>query len=147
LVGLIFSGILDFFPVYNDGYLRFLDIPKNAVATWIRDNTAPNAVFLNSSFLFHPATLAGRKVLQGGGYYNWSAGYDMQQRDQDMPLLYETTDTAVFCRLINLYHISYITYQEPFDISFIRFSLAALASHARRVYSYGTYSIWIPLCQ
>jgi hypothetical protein len=148
LVGLLtLSGVIDFFPVYNDGYMTLRDIPKNEAAAWIRDNTQPNAVFLNSSYFFHPASLAGRKIFQGWPYYAWSAGYNTVQRDQEMKVLYETTDTSVFCRLINLNHISYITYQEPFEISEIHFSLSALASHAKRVYTNQTYSIWIPLCQ
>jgi hypothetical protein len=148
LVGfLTLSGIIDFFPVYNDGYAAIQDIPKNTVATWIRDNTPTDAVFLNSSYSFHPATIAGRKIFQGWPYYSWSAGYDTNQRFQELILLYESTDTSVFCRLINLHHISYITYQEPFEISEIHFSLSTLASHARRVYTNQTYSIWVPLCQ
>jgi hypothetical protein len=146
LVTLVFSGIIDFFPVYNDGYMTLRDMPKNEVATWIRDHTPQDAVFLNSSYFFHPASLAGRKVFQGWPYFAWSAGYNTNQRNQDLVLLYESTDTSVFCRLINLNHISYITYQEPFEISEIHFSLSTLASHATRVYTSQTYSIWMPLC-
>jgi hypothetical protein len=147
VAGLVFSGIIDFFPVVNDGYLAVRDIPKNDVAAWIRDNTPNDAVFLNSGYFFHPASLAGRKIFQGWPYFTWSAGYNTGQRDQEMRELYETTDTALFCSLINRYHISYITYQEPPDISIIHFSLSALASHTTRVYANDTYSISSPLCQ
>jgi hypothetical protein len=144
---LVFSGIIDFFPVYNDGYMTFQDIPKNTVATWMRDNTPPDAVFLNSDNGYQPAFFAGRKIFHGWPYATWSAGYDTRQRDKDMKVLYETTDTSVFCNLIKHYHISYVSYQEPFMIADIHFSLSALASHARRVYGDQTYGIWIPLCQ
>ncbi|MCX6791727.1 MAG: hypothetical protein NT149_01685 [Candidatus Gottesmanbacteria bacterium] len=144
---LVFSGIIDFFPIYNDGQMPFLDIPKNTVAAWIRNNTPADAVFLNSGYGFQPESIAGRKILHGWPYSTWSAGYDAQQRDKDMKTLFETTDTSVFCNLINLYHISYVSYQEPFDLPDIHASLSALASHARRVYTDEKFSIWIPLCQ
>ncbi len=145
--GLIFSGIIDFFPIINDGYMTLPDIPKNKAALWIRDNTPHSALFLNSSYLFHPASLAGRKVFQGWPYFAWSAGYDTYQRGQDLFLLYKTTDPSAFCRVINRNHISYITYQEPPEISEIQYSESALASHAQRIYGDQTYSIWVPLCQ
>jgi hypothetical protein len=108
LIGLIFSGIIDFFPVSNDGYMALIDIPKNEVATWIHDNTPPNAVFLNSSFFFHPASLAGRKIFQGWPYFTWSAGYS-GDRGAIMKTIYESHDPSIFCPLLRQNNISYLT--------------------------------------
>jgi hypothetical protein len=114
LVGLLFSGIIDFFPVYNDGYMALRDIPKNEVATWIRDNTPPDAVFLNSSYFFHPASVAGRKVFQGWPYFTWSAGYK-QNRLPIMNTLYETRNSEERCTLLANHHISYVTVEDIKD--------------------------------
>ncbi len=146
-VFLVLSGIIDFFPIANDPYMELVDIPNNEVATWIRDHTPPDAVILNSSYFFHPASIAGRKILLGWPYFPWSAGYNTNTRSKDMATLYETKETSLFCRLIQKYHISYITYQTPADISDIQFSMENLASHTTRIYNDMAYSIWIPLCE
>jgi hypothetical protein len=109
LVGLLtLSGIIDFFPVYNDGYMALQDIPKNEAATWIRGNTAANAVFLNSSYFSNPATLAGRKIFYGWPYFTWSAGY-ADNRSQIMKTIYESNDPLIFCPLLIENNISYLT--------------------------------------
>ncbi len=144
---LIFSGVIDFFPIVNDTHGRLEDIPRNETATWIRDNTPPDAVFLNSSYLFHPASIAGRKIFQGWPYFSWSAGYNTHNREMDVQTLYETQNADLFCSLIQKNRISYITYQEPPERTDILFSMDLLQQHAQQVYTDGTYSIWIPLCQ
>lgn len=114
LVALIFSGIIDFFPVYNDGYMAVTDIPKNEVATWIRDNTPADAVFLNSGYFFHPASLAGRKIFQGWPYFSWSAGY-VGNRTDDMRLIYESKNSNIFCPILKRYNITFITVENTHD--------------------------------
>lgn len=111
VAGLIFSGIIDFFPVYNDGYMTLRDIPKNEVAAWIRDNTPKDAVFLNSSYFFHPASLAGRKIFQGWPYFTWSAGYN-QNRIPFLSEMYETRNPEERCTLLANSHISYVTVED-----------------------------------
>ena len=106
---LIFSGIIDFFPVYNDGYMTLQDIPANKAATWIRDNTPPSAVFLNSSYFFHPASIAGRKIFMGWPYFTWSAGYISSDRYSVMKTVYESDNKSLFCPLLQENNISYIT--------------------------------------
>lgn len=105
---LIFSGIIDVFPVINDPYIPLRDIPHNEVATWIRDNTPPDAVFLNSGYFFHPASLAGRKIFQGWPYFTWSAGYK-NTRHSIMKTIYESTAIRSYCPILQSYHIEYIT--------------------------------------
>ena len=84
-LGLIFfltlSGIIDFFPIKNDSLFIIDDAPKNPDILWIKENTPPQSIFLNSSYLYNPASLAGRKIFLGWPYFAWSAGYDTQKRE------------------------------------------------------------------
>lgn len=111
LIALTLSGVIDLFPVINDGYMTVEDIPKNEAATWIKNNTPPDAIFLNSSFFFHPASLAGRKIFLGWPYFSWSAGYS-GKRSEEMKIMYESHDPQVFCPLFKKYNISYLTAEE-----------------------------------
>lgn len=105
---LILSGIIDFFVIVNDIKGNVSDIPANAEATWIAKNTPPGAVFLNSSYLYHPASIAGRAIYLGWPYFAWSAGYQ-ENRAGNMNKMYEGRDSRVVCPLFAHYHISYIT--------------------------------------
>lgn len=114
IAALIFSGIIDFFSVYNDGYMSVKDIPENEAATWILLHTPPDAVFLNSSFFFHPASLAGRKIFQGWPYFTWSAGYTGRRMD-DMKRAYESKDPRIFCQILRHNNITYVTVEDTHD--------------------------------
>lgn len=105
---LTLSGVIDLFPVINDTVIPLSDIPKNEVATWINDNTPKDALFLNSSYLYHPASIAGRPIFLGWPYFPWSAGYS-ENRMPIMKTMYESRNPEVFCPLFENYHISYIT--------------------------------------
>jgi hypothetical protein len=108
---LTFSGIIDFFVIFNDAKGPVADIPANEVATWIVKNTPPDAVFLNSSYLYHPASLAGRPIFLGWPYFPWSAGYK-ENRMPIMNIMYETRDETIRCKLFKQYNISYITVED-----------------------------------
>jgi hypothetical protein len=105
---LTLSGIIDFFVILNDARGGVVDIPKNETAAWIAANTPKNAVFLNSRYLYHPASLAGRPIFLGWPYFPWSAGY-RENRMPVMKTMYETGDDKVRCDLLHKYNISYIT--------------------------------------
>ena len=116
LIGLLvltltLSGVIDFFVIANDTQGRISDIPANEVATWIAKNTPKNAIFLNSSYLYHPASLAGRSIFLGWPYFAWSAGYP-ENRMPIMDTMYETDNTAEVCALLHKYNISYITVED-----------------------------------
>jgi hypothetical protein len=96
------------------------DIPVNEAATWIRDNTPPDALFLNSSYFFHPASLAGRKIFQGWPYFAWSAGYKTHDRDAIMKELFESTDQKRVCQLLSENHLSYSVIDSPWPLEEIR---------------------------
>ncbi len=105
---LTLSGVIDFFVVSNDAKGTLSDIPANQTATWIQKHTPTSAVFLNSSYLYNPASVAGKAVFLGWPYFAWSAGYK-ENRMPIMDTLYETRDTRARCELLKKYAISYIT--------------------------------------
>lgn len=76
-----FSGIIDFFPIKNDSFITISDAPKNPDVVWIKKNTPPQAIFLNSFYVYHPASLAGRPIVLGWPYFPWAGGLDAGQRD------------------------------------------------------------------
>ena len=113
LVGiLILSGLIDFLVIVNDTKGPLPDVGNNQTATWIAANTPKDAIFLNSSFLYHPASLAGRKVFLGWPYFAWSAGYDTNKRMTEMKTMYESKNPKVFCPLFKQHNISYVTVED-----------------------------------
>jgi hypothetical protein len=108
---LTLSGIIDFFVVFNDAKGRVSDVPANETATWIAGNTPPDAIFLNSSYLYHPASIAGRAIFLGWPYFAWSAGYK-QNRAPDMNTMYESHDPIQMCPVFATYHITYMTVED-----------------------------------
>jgi len=139
---LIFSGIIDFFPVYNDGKMALQDIPKNEAALWIRDNTPPNAVFLNSSYFFHPASMAGRKIFLGWPYFSWSAGYT-EDRFQIMKKIYESNDPQIYCPILNKKNISFLTAENTHnDPNLPIIDPSYFSSLASPVFQYNGFSIF-----
>lgn len=126
---LTLSGIIDFFPVYNDGYMTLQDIPKNEIATWIRDNTAPNAVFLNSSYFFHPASLAGRKIFQGWPYFSWSAGYNTNEKEYVLRQIFEQNNKQKTCEVLSQHHITYTMIEYPWALEGITLTNQLFQSH------------------
>ncbi|MFC1626883.1 hypothetical protein ACFL1P_01630 [Patescibacteria group bacterium] len=106
---LTFSGIIDFFAVANDNRLPLADIGTNKTATWIATNTPSDAIILNSSYLFNPASIAGRKIFLGWPYFAWSAGHNTETRMEDMRIIYEVKNTETMCQMLRQYNIDYIT--------------------------------------
>jgi len=114
---LIFSGIIDFFPIKNDGFMTVSDYPKNPDIQWIIKNTPKDAVFLNSTYLYNPASLAGRKIFMGWPYFSWSLGYDTYRRGNEMKQILGVTEKQTACKLLKQKKINYveIQLQEPPD--------------------------------
>lgn len=112
---LVFSGIIDFFPIKNDFRYTINDVSVNEDATWIKENTPPNSVFLNISYLYHPASLAGRKVYYGWPYFTWSAGYDTDKRLKLIKQIYEGESADSVCSLLEKEGIDYVETQPSPD--------------------------------
>lgn len=107
-VGLIISGFIDLFPILNDTKGRVADIKTNEVANWISKNTSPKEIILNSTWFYHPASLAGRPIFSGYPYFTWSYGYDKDTREEIARSIYEANSKNIACNLLIQNNISYI---------------------------------------
>jgi len=105
---LILSGIIDFFPIVNDRYITIQDIPNNKVAKFIAENTPKDSVFLNSSYLYNPASIAGRKIYMGWPYFAWSAGYDTNARKEKMKKFFKPNNLTTLCNQLIKEDIDFI---------------------------------------
>jgi hypothetical protein len=104
---LILSGVIDLFPIINDKYITIQDIPNNKIASFIADNTPKDSVFLNSSYLYNPASIAGRKIFMGWPYFAWSAGYDTDKRGKVMEKIYTSNSKTEVCTFLKQNSIDY----------------------------------------
>lgn len=128
---LTLSGIIDFFPIKNDVFYSVQDFPESESVTWIVRNTPKNSVFLNSSFLYHPASLSGRKIFLGWPYFSWSSGYDTDKRGKVLKRIFDLRDKEQICFLLKQNKIDYLT-AEPADADDIfDVDLAFLKDHFR----------------
>lgn len=105
---LIFSGIIDFFPIYNDHKIALADYPINRNIQWIKENTPKDSVFLNTQYLYDPASLAGRKIFLGWPYFPWSAGYDTEKRGNLLKQLLASINFVDSCRTLKENGIDFI---------------------------------------
>lgn len=105
---LTFSGIIDFFPIYNDLKIEIADYPKNQGIVWIMQNTPKDAVFLNNSYFNTPASLAGRKIFMGWPYFPWSQGYNTDKRGKLMEKIYQEKDKNIACSMLKTNSLDYI---------------------------------------
>lgn len=112
LLSLILSGVIDFFPLINASKHTFTDAPKNELVDWFLKQTEPDAVILNSSAVYHPASLAGRKIFLGWPMFAWSLGLDVDQRLADFKTIWETDDLSLLCRQIKKHNLSYAMYEK-----------------------------------
>jgi hypothetical protein len=104
----ILGGLVDILPVINDYYLPVSDIPVNADAKFFYENTSPDAVVLNSTWLYHPASIAGRKIFNGYPYFTWSFGYDQVSREKITASIYSGTNKQQVCKSLLDSHIGFV---------------------------------------
>jgi hypothetical protein len=105
---MIFGGIIDFFPLYNDSKIVIADYERREESKWIIKNTYPNAVFLNTTYLYNPASLAGRKIYFGWPYFAWSQGYNTENRGKIFTQILESNDKTVACELLKNNEIDFV---------------------------------------
>ncbi len=130
---LISGGVVDFFPVKNDYYVRISDVAGNPDAAFFAGHTPPDAVILNSTWLYHPASLAGRPVFNGYSYFTWSYGYDQSGRENTTIAIYASRSKLAACRLLVANHISYVELS-PRHESFLQPDFGFWQSAFTRVY-------------
>ena len=116
LLLLTLSGIIEFFPVINDGHLNVRDFKNNASADFIAKNTPKNSVFLNSKFLYDNANIAGRRIYMGWPYFSWGAGYDTTKREKTMKRMLNPSSKGEACLLLTQEGIEFIETQSPADL-------------------------------
>jgi hypothetical protein len=105
---LILGGIVDIFPVINDYYIRITDLPANPDIEFFVDNTPRSSVVLNSFWLYHPASLAGRFIYNGYPYFTWSYGYNQVKRENSTIEIYASGTKTEACHLLVQNNISYV---------------------------------------
>jgi hypothetical protein len=105
---LTFSGMIDFSAVAYDERGGIWDIRTDQVATWIYENTPPGAIFLNSTWLYHPASIAGRFVFSGYPYFTWSYGYNKDAREEIVKNIYGASSVSAACYYLHQNHITYV---------------------------------------
>jgi hypothetical protein len=81
-------------------------------AAWFSANTPPDTVVLNSSLLYHPASIAGRKVFLGWPYFTTTAGYDHDGRFEIVKAIYAGGDQNRICSLMRQHNIGFITVED-----------------------------------
>lgn len=107
-IALTLSGIIDFFVIKNDYKIPLADIPKNKDAKFILENSHARAIFLNSTSLYHPASLAGRPIFYGYSYFPWSYGYDTKKREDIVLSTYRSKTKQEACKLLRENKISFV---------------------------------------
>ena len=84
--------------------------------SWILKNTPQDAVFLNSNYIYNPASIAGRKIFLGWPYFSWSLGYDTNGRDLLSHQLLASQNIGLECKILKQNKIKYIIIQDKNDI-------------------------------
>ena len=104
----ILSGIIDFFPVMNDYYGTVPDIQASRDEQFFLAHTKPTDVIADSTWFYHPASIAGRSLFSGYTYFTWSYGYDQVPRENTLKALYAAPDAQTACTLIRGNNIAYV---------------------------------------
>jgi hypothetical protein len=130
---LTLGGLVDFFPVKNDYFVRITDLPVNPDIQFFIDKTPPGSVILNSFWLYHPASLAGRFIYNGYPYFTWSYGYDQVKRENSALGIYSAPSKLVACQLLKQNRISYVELS-PYHEEFIHPNAVMWQSEFYRVY-------------
>lgn len=108
IFSLTFSGIIDFFVIANDQKGPLADRGNNRDIDFFLSKTSADAIVLNSTWFYHPASLAGRKIYAGYAYFTWSYGYDKDAREKVVNAIYNARDKETACRLLHLADIDYV---------------------------------------
>jgi hypothetical protein len=131
---LTLSGFIELMAIKNDYQITLNDYLTNPDVTYFVKNTPKDTIILNSTFLYHPASLAGRKVFYGYPYFAWSYGYDTTKREQIYLAIYQAQTKKVACKLLQLNNISYVELNNHPE-EFIHPNIALFDTNFVKVYS------------
>jgi len=140
---LTLSGIIDIFPIKNDVYAEIKDGKNNDVEQFIIKNTSKESVFVNASYVYDPASLAGRKIFLGWPYFSWSAGYDTQKRSESLKEILGASDVNSACTLLTQEDIDYIEIQNPTTLEGIKINYKFFKENFKEIFSSPTTNISI----
>ena len=135
LIFMTFSGIIDIFPIKNDVYVEILDGKNNDVEQFITKNTPKNSVFLNTLYVYDPASLAGRKIFFGWPYFPWSAGYNTDQRHSLLDKILSSNDKETSCVLLKNEGIDYIEISKQSQMNEIKINYGLFENNFTPIYS------------
>jgi len=113
ILPLTLSGLIDLFPIINDTHMTVEDIPNNKTAYFILRNTPKDSAFLNATYLYDPASLAGRNIYLGWPYFAWSAGYNSTTRYNKMKNILSASDKNIACQALLKEGLNYLETQNP----------------------------------
>ena len=136
-----FSGIIDIFPIKNDVYAEIKDGKNNDAAQFIIDNTPKDSVFINASYIYDPASIAGRKIFLGWPYFSWSAGYNTNERFGLLKEILESSDLEHSCLLLKKADVNYIEVQNPTPIEGIEINYEFFKENFKEIFSSPTTNI------
>ncbi|OGM21759.1 hypothetical protein A2714_02690 [Candidatus Woesebacteria bacterium RIFCSPHIGHO2_01_FULL_38_9] len=105
---LTISGVIDLFAILNDRTIKLGGISTNPDVYFFAHKTQPRSVVLNSNFLYHPASIAGRPIFHGYPYFTWSYGYDKEKREKILISIYRSRSKSEACNLLLSNNISYV---------------------------------------
>ncbi|MFV1916969.1 MAG: hypothetical protein ACC618_00560 [Patescibacteria group bacterium] len=131
---LTFSGVIDIFPITNDRYVEIKDLGNNNASNYIYKNTSRDSIFLNSSFLYDPANLAGRKIYLGWPYFSWSAGYDTDTRYTNLQEYLLPSDMGKLCSSLYQEQINYVEIQNPTPLEGVAVDYSFFEENFNRIY-------------
>ena len=103
----ISEGAINLFPFRNDPEL-VVPYKNDQLTMWLLNNTKPSDVFLTQNLLTHPIFFTGRKVFLGNTLFPWTAGYDVQAREEIYRRMFQERNPLELVRLLNRYHIAYV---------------------------------------
>lgn len=131
---LTLSGIIDFFPIINDSYVVISDYQKNPASQFILKNTPANSTILNHSFLYDPASLAGRKIYLGWPYFSWSAGYDTDKRFRTVKEILSGKDKNLVCKKLADEKIDFIEIKNPTELEEVIVNYSFFERNFNKIY-------------
>lgn len=94
------SGVIDLPPVIHDSKGGIPDPTVNPDAYFFATQTKPHDVVANSTWFYHPASIAGRSLYSGYTYFTWSYGYDQGGRERLLESIYRAPNQLVLCEIL-----------------------------------------------
>lgn len=109
LLMLSFSGIIDVMVIKNQPLIPLPDYSHNVFATWVKNNTKKNSIFLTpNDEMYHPIRLVGRKTFGYKPRYAWAYGYDVNKRDKEAISILEADNPTLTKKLLKKESITHI---------------------------------------